>query len=433
MTRCPWPALLTLLATATPALAGPIPPRFTLTELPNLHATDLNDAGQIVGDFVPIDGNGNAHPTRGFLFHAYGPNAGQLRVFSPLPGEYSWQNNTRAETRATAVNASGQVVGRTGSTDYGNGERAFVTPGETMTDLGSLYPYAWSEATAINASGAVVGSSAAPEPRPLSSGTSVLDNHAFLHRDGQMHDLGTLGGPNSRATDINDNGQIVGSSDVGGSPESSPTPQHAFLSDGVPGQPLTNLGTLGGASSSAAAINNTGQVVGSASTSEHQTHAFLFNEGTMRDLGTLIGPAAYSAASDINDKGQIVGTSQAAADSPSTHTGPVNMGLRATLYDQGTLFDLNDLTALPVGWVLTGATAINNLSQIVAQAAIPDEVQPYEGVTSYRSSSVLLTPEGLPAPAPAPVPEPTPLAIILLALSGAGIHRARRGRGRPSR
>jgi len=77
-------------------------------------------------------------------------------------------------------------------------------------------------------------------------------------------------------------------------------PAHAVLYS------VTDLGTLGGATSSAFAVNNSGQVVGVADTAT-QSDAFLWQSGTMTDLGTLGGNA--SNAQNINNLGQVVGFS----------------------------------------------------------------------------------------------------------------------------
>jgi probable HAF family extracellular repeat protein len=65
---------------------------------------------------------------------------------------------------------------------------------------------------------------------------------------------------------------------------------------------MTDLGTLGGPSSFAFAINEAGQVVGRSATSAYLTHAFLYAAGQMEDLGTLGG--SFSSASAINNAGQ---------------------------------------------------------------------------------------------------------------------------------
>jgi probable HAF family extracellular repeat protein len=68
----------------------------------------------------------------------------------------------------------------------------------------------------------------------------------------------------------------------------------------------TDLGTLGGAASTAYAINSAGQMVGSSKVGGGaSTHAFLYSQGMTTDLGTLGGPT--SEAFGINDSGQIVG------------------------------------------------------------------------------------------------------------------------------
>ncbi|MDF1799482.1 MAG: hypothetical protein P1V81_09925 [Planctomycetota bacterium] len=79
---------------------------------------------------------------------------------------------------------------------------------------------------------------------------------------------------------------------------------------------FTDLGTLGGAESAAFGLNDAGAVVGWSTipgcTTMNGTpcrRAFLWQDGTMTDLGTLAGDEE-STARAINDLGQIVGTSE---------------------------------------------------------------------------------------------------------------------------
>src|SRR3954453_9060978 len=96
----------------------------------------------------------------------------------------------------------------------------------------------------------------------------------------------------STGSSINNAGQVTGYSFT------SDGAQHAFLySDGQ----MTDLGTLGGSYSTAYGINDAGQVVGSSTTPTGAGHTFLYSNGQMSDLGTLGGFA-------INDAGQITGS-----------------------------------------------------------------------------------------------------------------------------
>lgn len=128
--------------------------------------------------------------------------------------------------------------------------------------------------------------------------------HAFLWEKTSMTDLGTLGGPDSEAHDISQTIDpiIVGVSDLPHPLDANELVARAFLWQSGS---MTDLGTLGGDGSEAWAVNDAGQVVGSAENVEKNWRAFLWQSGSMTDIG---GPHdSQSCALDINNAGQIVG------------------------------------------------------------------------------------------------------------------------------
>ena len=157
---------------------------------------------------------------------------------------------------------------------------------------------------AINASGqtvgyAVSGGSAAFEHAFRTSANGTIDTAA---------DLGTLGGSSSEAMGINDSGQAVGDSRI-----FDDSAVHAFRT--TPNGTIdagSDLGTLGGANSYATAINGSGQTVGYSEITGHRVfHAFVVDPNeSMVDLNSLIDPASHWSllqAYAINDSSQIVG------------------------------------------------------------------------------------------------------------------------------
>jgi probable HAF family extracellular repeat protein len=201
----------------------------------------------------------------------------------------------------------------------------------SITDLGTLGGLN-SGASDINMNGAVVGYAS------LADGS----RHAFIYHDGRMRDLGTLGGLNSEAAAINSNGDVVGWSDIADGSE------HAFVyHDGT----MHDLGTLGGLNSTANDINDNGQIVGTSNAIDGSRRAFLYSDGVMRNIDTL---GQYeSTASGINNKGQIVGEYRTSSSLLSMHAfcfgerGMEDMGIPSLsiayhIDDNGTIIGMHD-------------------------------------------------------------------------------------------
>jgi probable HAF family extracellular repeat protein len=69
---------------------------------------------------------------------------------------------------------------------------------------------------------------------------------------------------------------------------------------------VIEIGTLGGPSSSAYGINDRGDVTGEADRAQGHSHAFLFRDGKLQDIGSL-SPAHGAAGICINNRDQIAG------------------------------------------------------------------------------------------------------------------------------
>jgi probable HAF family extracellular repeat protein len=191
-------------------------------------------------------------------------------------------------------------------------------------------------------------------------GTSSIDSsgntHAALWQGSSVQDLGILPGyRNSEATSVNSAGVAAGRAisltavDIEGNPVS-----HAFLfSNGS----VTDLGTLGGSSSVANGINSAGQIIGWSnlpSDANPPSHATLWQANVPTDLGTLGGTNSFAMA--INEAGVIVGESDLpglnSAGRTSTH---------ATMWKDGVATDLGTLG----NGTLSNAYAINSSGDIV--------------------------------------------------------------------
>jgi probable HAF family extracellular repeat protein len=292
---------------------------------------------------------------------------------------------------ARSINAAGVVVGKAQIRD--GAWRAAMWAGSEVVDLGRLPGTTESEACGINAKRQVVG---------VCFGGVRGAYRPFLWQDGEMVDLGDLGGSAS-ASDINGLGQVAGGSFIG--PSRSTAEHHAVLwvdngaivdlgtlpgsreshawaindaglvagvaqtADGTDRAVLwqegeiRDLGTLGGADSGARAVNGCGQVVGAARTGDGALQAFLWADGTMVDLGTL-DDSRHSRALGINDRSHVVGVAAGPAATRDRH--------RAVLWRDRAISDLNALIDDATGWQLSEARDINDRGQIVGKGALGD-------------------------------------------------------------
>jgi probable HAF family extracellular repeat protein len=163
-------------------------------------------------------------------------------------------------------------------------------------------------AYAINDSGQVVGASGTCAPYSIITGLYMQPLHALLWETGTVTDLGSLGGTGQGngiiPHGINNQGQVVGYSDLKGNANF-----HAFLWARATG--MQDLGTLtGDVNSLAIAINDAGDVVGVSLDANFNPRGFLWQNGTITDLNTLVpanSPLSLITACGINSSGQIVG------------------------------------------------------------------------------------------------------------------------------
>jgi probable HAF family extracellular repeat protein len=202
----------------------------------------------------------------------------------------------------------------------------------TIRDLGVLRPGAGLTSTgfALNGAGHVAGQS------DVGGGFS----HAVLWRGGRRDDLGSLGGFTAAALALNRSDQVVGFSDLPGGLGS-----HAFLfSGGV----MHDLGTLpGGTFSTAYGITQDGRIAGASDNAENAFHAVVWAHGSIRDLN----PPGYSESWAFGISGRaIVGRAL-------TATAP--FAFQAVLFRNGA----HDLGTL--GGANSEADAVNRHGQIV--------------------------------------------------------------------
>jgi probable HAF family extracellular repeat protein len=244
-------------------------------------AQDINNRGQIVGGST--------------LEGGIGPGSSDVheseRAFLWEKGEMINLGTAGAlSSSARRISDNGKITGTVVDSRDPWVQRVFLWENGKMTTLES-FGGAISFPTAINNRGHIVGVSTYPDSIP-----EQRYYHAVLWQDGKLISLETPGEEGSRAVGLNESGQVlvIWWYELG-------EPNAFVWKDGR----RTDLGTLGGCCTHAASLNDSGQVTGGSFTTSGELHAFVWKNGRMTDLGVPEGWNSSSAA-EINNAGQVL-------------------------------------------------------------------------------------------------------------------------------
>jgi len=316
---------------------------------PHVNGRDLSDNGIVAGHWNCLLG-----PNHAFIWRREGPP-----IDLPMPEGTN-------ESEVAGVNEQGHCVGWLRNDLPGNAGYAFFCDGQTTETFLPPPEGNYTSANAIGPDDTIVG---------CWGNTVAEDVHdqACLWRDGQLISLGAiLGTPWSEATGINDSGLITGWMGTG-----TIIDAHGFILDG---EEVLDIGVIaGGYTAVPKAINNCGEVCGTGYIEDEDPpgfvrHGFFWDGAQMHDIGT-IPPFRESFGYDVSDYGQVVG-----------YLYLQNHPYHAFLWQDGAMFDLNNLVPPDFDLNLEVARAINDEGQIVAITTNDD------GMTI----TILLTPVGRP-------------------------------------
>ncbi len=208
------------------------------------------------------------------------------------------------------------------------------------------------QASAINNSAQVVGyaeNGIVDSTCPAGITNNRIDL-PVLWEKGKAQALPTIGSdPDGVAFGINNQGQAVGYSGT------CTAANYAVLWENGAATPLADLGTPGAI---AYAINSHNQIVGQAVNSEGTALAALWENNTVRSLGVLLPGDAAAFATSINNRGQVVGSSFDTSSSWS----------HGLLWENGRMFDLNQLFPASSNLYVISASNINESGQIAGMA-----------------------------------------------------------------
>ncbi len=317
------------------------PPCYTVTDIGTATSGEplfVNNWGQVAGsystDHRPYAGNLGL---RGFIW-----TRGR-RTDLGLPHGYS-------SVVVRGLNNRGQIAGNLDDTTDGAILNivchAFLWQHGTLRYLSAPDGDEVSKAKAINDKGEIVGIATAIG-RPISDDPAQTQSHAFVYRNGQMINLGP-----GEADAINNRGQIAGE---------TPGAVHTEAALWNKDKP-TKLGLWG----TAYAINERGQVL----LQWNPVQPKLWKKWQSHFLPIPPGFVGISATA-INNYGQIVGS----ASTEQNHWSAAKQ--RAILWQNGSVIKLNDFIPARSGWVLTSADSINDKGQIAGHGRFHGEARAF--------------------------------------------------------
>ena len=316
---------------------------------PHVNGWDLTDRGAVVGEWHCLLG-----PNHAFIWRREGPP-----IDLPMP-------EGTVQSEVAGVNDRGHTVGWLHNGVPDNAGHAFFCDGQTTETFLPPPEGNYTSANAIGPDDTIVG-------RWGDTQHGDPAKEACLWRGRQFVPLGSiLGTANSEAADINDSGLVTGWMSDGTIHDT-----RGFILDG---EEVLDIGVItGGYAAVPEAINNCGEVCGTGYIEDEDPpgfvrHGFFWDGAQMHDIGT-IPPFRESFGYDVSDYGQVVG-----------YLYLQNHPYHAFLWQDGAMFDLNNLVPPDFDLNLEVARAINDEGQIVAITTNDD------GMTI----AILLSPIGRP-------------------------------------
>lgn len=267
-------------------------------------AVDINDGWQVLKQFI------------GSSWHTSDTNAWYGQRFTTVPDTNTYARQTTDPNGSfaapTAINALGQVATNGLHNEYE--ESSWVMSASIWDENWTRQATPYESCNGVNDFGTAIGTNWVDL---WDDDTAIyLSLHGYVGETdlGHLWNPGVVeaGQPVVAATtsprDISNLGLVVGNSTV------AENQDHAFLwQSGT----MIDLGTLGGEESQANAVNELGAVVGTAQIVSGDSHAFLYHSllGMMVDLNVLVPEAAslgiyLESANDINENGEIVGVAR---------------------------------------------------------------------------------------------------------------------------